>query len=168
MSDRLAPLSSSPTPSRATDYQRRLPIGAEPISEGRTHVRVWAPRAREVRVVCRGAATPLTLERDGYHSGEIAAAAGDHYQFALDADEKLYPDPASRFQPEGPHGPSEIVDPRDLIDGLVRRRAVYMWRSFHHLKPTVSYYFALQKISGGGATWQRECAVGRVVDLEEN
>ena len=112
MSDRLAPLSSSPTPSRATDYQRRLPIGAEPISEGRTHVRVWAPRAREVRVVCRGAATPLTLERDGYHSGEIAAAAGDHYQFALDADEKLYPDPASRFQPEGPHGPSEIVDPR--------------------------------------------------------
>jgi hypothetical protein len=47
----------------------------------------------------------------------------------------------------------EIVDPRDLIDGLVRRRAVYMWRSFHHFKPTVSYYFALQKISGGGATW---------------
>jgi hypothetical protein len=47
----------------------------------------------------------------------------------------------------------EIVDPRDLIDGLVRRRAVYMWRSFHHFVPTVSYYFALQKISGGGATW---------------
>src|SRR3954464_8708601 len=110
MSDRLAPLSSRPIPS--SDYQRRLPIGAEPIGDGRTHLRVWAPRAGTVRVVCRGAATPLTLEADGYHSGEIAAAAGDRYQFKLDADEKLYPDPASRFQPEGPHGPSEIVDSR--------------------------------------------------------
>jgi len=42
---------------------------------------------------------------------------------------------------------------RFALDGLVRRRAVYMWRSFHHFKPTVSYYFCLQKISGGGATW---------------
>jgi maltooligosyltrehalose trehalohydrolase len=110
MSDRLAPLSSRPIPS--SDYQRRLPIGAEPMGDGRTHVRVWAPRAGTVRVVRRGAATPLTLEADGYHSGEIAAAAGDRYQFQLDADEKLYPDPASRFQPEGPHGPSEVVDSR--------------------------------------------------------
>src|SRR3954453_31646 len=110
MSDRLAPLSSRPIPS--SDYQRRVPIGAELIRDGRTHVRVWAPRARNVRVVCRGVATPLMLEANGYHSGEIAAAAGDRYQFKLDADEKLYPDPASRFQPEGPHGPSEIVDSR--------------------------------------------------------
>ena len=44
-------------------------------------------------------------------SPALAARAGDRYQFQLDDDEKLYPDPASRFQPEGPHGPSEIVDP---------------------------------------------------------
>ena len=45
----------------------------------------------------------------------------------------------------------EIVDPRDLIEGLVRRRATYLWRSFHasRLHP----YFALQKINGVGATW---------------
>lgn len=45
----------------------------------------------------------------------------------------------------------EIVDPRDLIEGLVRRRAIYLWRSFHasRLRPR----FALQKISGVGATW---------------
>src|SRR3954465_1896150 len=125
MSDRLAPLSSRPIPS--SDYQRRLPIGAEPIADGRTHPPVWAPGAGTVRVVCRGVATPLTLEANGYHSGEIAAAAGDRYQFKLDADEKLYPDPASRFQPEGPHGPSQIVDPR-----------AYRWTDQAWLAPTIN------------------------------
>jgi maltooligosyltrehalose trehalohydrolase len=110
MSDRLAPLPS--TARIASTDPRRLPIGAEPIAGGRTHVRVWAPRARRVHVVCGGGVTPLQAEADGYFSGEFAGKTGDRYQFKLDDDEKLYPDPASRFQPEGPHGPSEIVDPR--------------------------------------------------------
>jgi maltooligosyltrehalose trehalohydrolase len=109
MSDRLAPLPSTSTP--GSTNRRRLPIGAGPTGHGRTHVRVWASRARQVHVVCRGTATPLATEANGYFSGEFAAATGDRYQFKLDDDEKLYPDPASRFQPEGPHGPSEIVDP---------------------------------------------------------
>src|SRR5262245_49072057 len=91
--------------------RRRLPVGAEPTGDGRTHVRVWAPRVRRVDVVCRDAATPLAAEADGYFSGEFTARAGDRYRFKLDDDERLYPDPASRFQPEGPHGPSEVVDP---------------------------------------------------------
>src|SRR5262249_10367112 len=33
------------------------------------------------------------------------------YQFRIDGSDRLFPDPASRFQPEGPHGPSQIVDP---------------------------------------------------------
>jgi maltooligosyltrehalose trehalohydrolase len=36
---------------------------------------------------------------------------GRAYGFHLDAEARLYPDPASRFQPEGPHGPSLMVDP---------------------------------------------------------
>jgi maltooligosyltrehalose trehalohydrolase len=39
---------------------------------------------------------------------------GDLYRFALDAREQLVPDPASRFQPEGPLGPSMIVDPDEF------------------------------------------------------
>ncbi|HXI29583.1 MAG TPA: malto-oligosyltrehalose trehalohydrolase [Vicinamibacterales bacterium] len=109
MSDRPARFSSTST--TASTSRRRLPIGAEPIDRDRTHVRVWAPRAHQVRVVCRGVATPLNAEDHGYFSGEVAAAAGDRYQFKLDDDEKLYPDPASRFQPDGPHGPSQVVDP---------------------------------------------------------
>ena len=93
-------------------YRRRLPIGAEPIEHGLTHVRVWAPSARRVQMVVNGgAATTLDAEAGGYHSGTIKAANGDRYQLKLDDDEMLYPDPASRFQPEGPHGPSEVVDP---------------------------------------------------------
>ena len=92
--------------------RRRLPIGAELVDAGTAHVRVWAPRARQVEVVTpAGARSALAREGSGHFSGTWAASAGDRYQFTLDGDERLYPDPASRFQPEGPHGPSEIVDP---------------------------------------------------------
>jgi maltooligosyltrehalose trehalohydrolase len=103
---------------------RRYPIGAEPLAAGEgTSFRVWAPTARRVDVLLEsgaGGAHPLTAEAgNGYHSGTIATAApGTRYRFRLDNDAaRRFPDPASRYQPEGPHGPSEIVDP-----------AAYRWR----------------------------------------
>jgi maltooligosyltrehalose trehalohydrolase len=55
---------------------------------------------------------PLQQEEGGYFAGRVSdAPAGIRYRYRLDDDERLYPDPASRFQPEGPHGPSQIVDP---------------------------------------------------------
>lgn len=55
---------------------------------------------------------PLTSEDRGYFAGTVESAqAGSLYQFQLDDDSFLYPDPESRFQPEGPHGPSQVVDP---------------------------------------------------------
>lgn len=91
---------------------RRLPIGAEPAPEGGVHFRVWAPRRARIELLLEGGgAHPLTAEPGGYHSALIAEArAGSRYQFLLDGAERC-PDPASRFQPEGPHGPSEVVDP---------------------------------------------------------
>jgi maltooligosyltrehalose trehalohydrolase len=92
--------------------RRRLPIGAEYVGGGRTHVRVWAPSAPRVEVVVAGKAeTVLQREADGYCAGFVEASPGDWYEFRLDDPERLYPDPASRFQPEGPHGPSQVVDP---------------------------------------------------------
>jgi maltooligosyltrehalose trehalohydrolase len=92
--------------------KRRLPIGAEVVADGRTHFRVWAPAATTLAVVINdGTAVPLVREADGYWSIAAAARTGDRYQFRIDADEKLYPDPASRYQPDGPHGASQIVDP---------------------------------------------------------
>ena len=102
-----APLASIPS----SPLSRRLPIGAEPLGGRATSVCVWAPDAQRVHCVTQAERFPLARDANGYFSGTIAAAAGDRYRFQLDDDEKLYPDPASRFQPDGPHGPSEIVDP---------------------------------------------------------
>ncbi|MBW3543674.1 MAG: malto-oligosyltrehalose trehalohydrolase [Planctomycetes bacterium] len=104
---------------RGRPLERRLPQGAEVQPNGGVHFRVWAPDRRRVAVAlpasaARGADERLVLEAEGegYFSGYVAAAAdGDLYWFALDEEDRPYPDPASRFQPSGPHGPSQVVDP---------------------------------------------------------
>ncbi|HUJ62853.1 MAG TPA: malto-oligosyltrehalose trehalohydrolase [Kofleriaceae bacterium] len=92
---------------------RRLPIGAELI-EGGAHVRVWAPRWSQVTLVIEAPARreiALAREDGGYFAAHVPGlAAGARYRFRLG--DALHPDPASRFQPDGPLGPSELVDPR--------------------------------------------------------
>jgi maltooligosyltrehalose trehalohydrolase len=95
---------------------RRLPIGAELDPGGRgLHVRVWAPTHRRVTFVAEhGPAREVVLDREpgGYHAASIPGlGAGARYRFRLGDDPRLHADPASRFQPEGPLGPSEVVDP---------------------------------------------------------
>jgi maltooligosyltrehalose trehalohydrolase len=94
-------------------FQRRLPVGAELTPRG-AHFRVWAPLSKNVSVqlVTPGEpkAIPLEPETNGHFSGLVAEArSGMLYKFQLDSG--AFPDPASRFQPEGPHGPSQIIDP---------------------------------------------------------
>jgi maltooligosyltrehalose trehalohydrolase len=97
----------------ATATRRRYPVGAEVIDQG-TSFRVWAPSHDEVRVqIERGGETttvPLSPEAGGYHSAHVpGVTAGARYRIGLG--EETWPDPASRWQPEGPHGPSCVVDP---------------------------------------------------------
>jgi maltooligosyltrehalose trehalohydrolase len=73
-----------------------------------------------------GRAYPLKSEALGYFSGLVEAlGAGALYSFRLDDDPLLLPDPASRFQPEGPHGPSQIIAPDAYVwrDGGSRGRS---------------------------------------------
>jgi len=103
-----------------------MPVGAEAQPDGGVHFRVWAPDHRRVEVVLEGpepcvalpliaeppGAAPPADEEYGYFSAFVeAAAAGTRYRYRLDDDAALYPDPASRYQPDGPHGPSVVVDP---------------------------------------------------------
>jgi maltooligosyltrehalose trehalohydrolase len=98
---------------------RRFPIGAELTGEGVTHFRVWAPKAKRLDVVLESSPEneakrtfhPLEAESGGYFSGIIAANAGAFYRFRVDEAETFHPDPASRFQPQGPHRSSCVVDP---------------------------------------------------------
>jgi maltooligosyltrehalose trehalohydrolase len=91
--------------------ERRLAIGAEYLGDQRAHVRVWAPRVTAVELVVEnGAVFALAPETGGYFSATIDAAPGTRYRFRLGGEPTLVPDPASRFQPDGPHGPSELVD----------------------------------------------------------
>jgi len=96
---------------RPTPQKRRCPVGAELTNSG-VDFRVWAPILKTVEVMVDGG-PPVRLESEdsGYFSGVVTSAyAGSHYRFRLDGG-KACPDPVSRFQPEGPHGPSEVVDP---------------------------------------------------------
>jgi len=89
---------------------RLTSIGAAPGRDGATVFRVWAPTAERVRVVVEGVGErDLEAEARGYWSLEAEdAPAGTRYAFRID-DGEARPDPASRSQPDGVHGLSEVV-----------------------------------------------------------
>lgn len=94
--------------SRAKEWH----LGANPVESG-VHFRVWAPQCRKVEVVLEegGLAAALPAEAKGYFSGMVPdLTEGALYKFRLDGKE-AYPDPCSRYQPQGPHGPSMVVNP---------------------------------------------------------
>ena len=75
--------------------------------------RVWAPDRKRLQVVFESGRgdVDMTAEAEGYFAAEVSGVgAGANYKFRLDGGE-AYPDPASRYQPFGPHGYSQVVDP---------------------------------------------------------
>ena len=97
--------------------QHRNSLGAVRRTDGTTRFRVWAPNARSVDLRILGAMerlVPMEAEPRGYFAVTVDdAPPGTRYTFRLDGERDL-PDPASRLQLEGVHGPSTVVD----IDGL--------------------------------------------------
>ena len=93
-----------------------LPQGAELVAEG-VRYRVWAREAHTVEALVWRGDEPartirLLLDASGYYHGlDHQGEAGDLYKFRLDGKEE-YPDPASRYQPEGVLGRSMVIDPR--------------------------------------------------------
>ncbi len=90
--------------------RHELPFGAEITSEG-VRFRLWAPKAERVALRLHGTGElPMTRDDGGWHHLTTAAArAGSLYQYLIGG--QAVPDPASRYQPEDVHGPSEVVDP---------------------------------------------------------
>jgi maltooligosyltrehalose trehalohydrolase len=74
-----------------------------------TAIRVWAPSASGIRVRVEGADTALEDAGDGWWTGPDLVPGTD-YAFVLDDSDEPIPDPASRWQPGGVHGPSRVYD----------------------------------------------------------
>ncbi|WP_398472775.1 hypothetical protein [Tardiphaga sp.] len=102
---------------------------------------LWAPHQTAVSLVVEGRAPmPMQAAKDGWHRFPTAlAAAGTRYQFEL-SDGLCVPDPASRFQPDDVHGPSEVVDPAGYGNRKLGHPFVRHWRASegpvsHHRSP---------------------------------
>jgi len=95
-----------------------LTLGATYLKNERCRFRVWAPRAGAVSVHILQPAeqlVPLTRKEHGYYDAVVEGVKpGSLYFYLLDG-EKERPDPASRSQPHGVHGPSEVVDPDAFV-----------------------------------------------------
>jgi maltooligosyltrehalose trehalohydrolase len=95
-----------------------MPFGAQRLPDRRVRFRLWAPAARRVDLVLespQGSRT-LPLEPCGEGWQELVtgeARAGSRYRFSIDGG-ALVPDPASRRNSQGVHGPSEVIDPEEF------------------------------------------------------
>jgi maltooligosyltrehalose trehalohydrolase len=91
-----------------------LSLGASYLGEGRAQFVVWAPLARKVEVhllAPRDRLVPMEMGERGYHHALVdGVEPGSLYIYRLEGGGER-PDPASKSQPQGVHGPSEVVDP---------------------------------------------------------
>ena len=101
--------------SRSPAHKWTLGLGAQVLSANQAvQFTVWAPSARQVALDLPGGpgrTVPMEHRDHGYHEVTVEGVkSGDRYSFVLDGD-KIRPDPASRYQPDGVHKPSAVVDP---------------------------------------------------------
>ena len=99
-----------------TNTHGQLNLGAQPHASG-TRFTVWAPHASRLDLKLLGESReplPMIRHAGGYFETDVPGVrTGDRYVYILDGN-KQRPDPASRSQPEGVHGPSEVRDPRPV------------------------------------------------------
>jgi maltooligosyltrehalose trehalohydrolase len=91
-----------------------IPLGATLIAAERCQFRVWAPDVEQIELhIVAPDDRRIALKKNirGYHEAMVDAGAGTRYFFVVNGNER--PDPASRLQAEGVHGPSEVV-PREF------------------------------------------------------
>lgn len=91
-----------------------MAVGADFFAADKgTDFRVWAPRHSSVHVQFEDGRREIALEPEEngcFSAFARGVLAGTNYKYAVDGGE-AYPDPASRYQPSGPHGFSQVIDP---------------------------------------------------------
>ena len=112
-------MAEHPIDPHAHHHAHCLPFGAQLVgaasAKPRTRFRFWAPSCDAVQVTIESGpqqgVVDMTPTGNGWFEAEAACGAGTLYRFRLDSGLAV-PDPASRFQPQDVHGPSEVIDPR--------------------------------------------------------
>jgi maltooligosyltrehalose trehalohydrolase len=99
-----------PAPMPEPIYPWEQPLGAFPTPDGATVFRVWAPQPERIAVRAGGSEHEMQDAGYGIHEAELPIARGEDYAYVLDGSE--LPDPCSRWQPAGLHGPSRVLDTR--------------------------------------------------------
>jgi maltooligosyltrehalose trehalohydrolase len=111
-------MSTEATNTEQANEPWRLNFGAQPIADGGILFRVWAPLAHSVAVRILGQPIRrIEMNSTGEGVFEVVAPevdAGADYKYVIDNDRER-PDPVSRWQPEGVHGPSRVVDPERFV-----------------------------------------------------
>src|SRR5437588_869402 len=116
--------------------------------------RVWAPRARRADLQLRGEPLAMRAAGGGWWEADAEAAAGAGYGFRLDGGDPL-PDPRSRWQPDGVHGLSRLVD-----------HGAFRWTDAGWTPPRLAdcvlYELHVGTFTPGGTFWS---AIERLDDL---
>jgi malto-oligosyltrehalose trehalohydrolase len=114
----------------AARHAHEMPFGAEVQDGGGVAFRLWAPSQARASVIVDGAEHALEPRADGWFARTLPnARAGSRYAFAFPGVGFRVPDPASRFQPDGVHAPSAVVDPR----AYAWRETAWLGRPFHEI-----------------------------------
>ncbi len=90
------------------------------IADGGVRFRVVSPTAARMDVVLEDGSTHPMQKTDDATFEVLVPEAKPGTRYRVHKDGAPTPDPASRFQPEGVHGPSEVIDPSAA--GGARRR----------------------------------------------
>lgn len=90
-------------------------FGPQILADGRVHFALWAPSVSEVCLE-RDNTPPLSMHADGegWFSLSLPCAYGSRYRFGIGGG-RAVPDPASRYQPQGVEGSSELIDPARYV-----------------------------------------------------
>ena len=110
--------------------KRAMPFGAAIVGNG-VHFRLWAPKHGKIGLKLEDskAVYPMTSISGGWHEYYAPGAnSGTRYRFILPGGLEI-PDPASRFQPDDVHGPSEVINPGSYEWSVVKWRG-RPWEEF--------------------------------------
>ncbi len=134
---------------------RQLVHGPE-VRVGGVRFSVWAPNAERLAFRVGGSDHPAAREAGGWYAVLVPGAkTGDRYSVVL-ADGRALPDPGSRRQPDGVHGPSQVWDPRS-----------YVWHSAFAGLPLEEFVFYELHVGTFTQEGTLDAAAARLDDLAE-